>query len=188
MIYYKAYFDCVVGIDPGASGGVACYVDGRATAMKMPKDLSRLKQYLEELAKMHTPLVVLEKLSVRPDDVRPDDKGGVYMAKMFRVQKMIANFEQLKAAIEYSGVPYVLAHPMKWQSALRLRVPGEEKPARKRRYKDVAQALYPEVTATMYNCDALLLMHFGRFALGEMPRWIDENLSKKNQKTDEIEF
>lgn len=172
--------DCIVGIDPGASGGIAIYRDGhRVQTVKMPREIDDVRQLLEYYTSISRPLVFLEKLSIRPDDIAVDG-GGANLGKLFRVQRMMANFEQLKAVISVCGVPFVLVHPMKWQSYLKLRVKGikEEKPERKRRYKDTAGKLYPLVRPTMWNADALLIMHFGRRILQDEKglKWVRENL------------
>ena len=122
-------------------------------------------------------MVFIEKLAIRRDDLT----GG----KVFRIKKMIANYEQLKAVISLSGLPYCEIHPLTWQSRLNLRQAGEEKPHRKKRYKDVAQLAYPSVNATMWNCDALLIMRCGdtmlRSGAKKDERWMAENLVRTNE-------
>lgn len=72
---------------------------------------------------------------------------------------------------------------MKWQNALKLRTgKKEEKSERKRRYKEVASQLYPELKATLWNSDATLIMHFGRYILVNDPKWVKKNLPEKAQK------
>lgn len=122
----------------------------------------------------------LVKVQVRPDDAAVEG-GAVNMGKIYRIQKMLANFEHLRAVIDLSGIPYCLVHPMKWQARLCLRQKGEQKADRKKRYKEVAQKLYPDVKATMWNCDAILLMEFGRAMLSDLKgrKWILENIPKR---------
>lgn len=171
--------NCIIAIDPGANGGIAVYrPNAPLTSVKMPKSAEDIKNYLEYWKEIARPIVFIEKLSVRPDDIAVE-QGGANMGKLFRIQKMIANFEQLKTTIELSGVPYVQVHPMKWQNALKLRIKGEEKKERKNRYKKVAGDLYPEMKITLWNADALLIMHFGRYALQSMTDWVLEQLPKR---------
>ena len=73
-------------------------------------------------------------------------------------------------------VPFVLVHPQKWQNELKLRVKGEEKPERKKRYQRAAADYYPDVKATLWNADALMIMHFGRYILRNNPGWVRQNL------------
>jgi hypothetical protein len=175
----KIKINCVIGIDPGANGGIAIFIPGMKTkAIKMPKDNSDLAAIFEYYAENYKPIIFLEKLSVRPDDVAVGADGKPNMGKIFRIQKMMANFEYLKALIEMSGIPYVMVHPASWQTKLKLRVRGvhEEKADRKKRYKEHAAKLYADVNVTLWNADALLIMHFGRWALVNEPNWVKANL------------
>lgn len=178
----KIKINCVIGIDPGASGGIAVFIPGGPTKVaKMPKEIRDLADFFAYYAENFKPIIFLEKLSVRPDDIKADENGKTNMGKLFRVQKMMANFEHLKALIETSGIPYVLVHPLSWQTKLKLRVRGEheEKADRKRRYKESAAQLYPGVNVSLWNADALLLMHFGRWALVNDPKWVKANLPER---------
>lgn len=168
--------DSIIGIDPGASGGIALWAGGKASAMNMPKDMEDIRDWLEYVKESHDPIVFIEKLSVRPDDVSVSD-GKPNMGKMYRIQKMIAQYEQLKATIMMCDIPMVAVHPMKWQNALHLRKKGEEKADRKRRYRDLAAGMYPEAKATLLTGDALLIMHFGRWAVVNDSKWVSENMA-----------
>lgn len=179
----KIKIDCVIGIDPGANGGLAVFIPGNTVkAVKMPKDLMDLRDFFAYYAETYKPIIFLEKLTVRPDDITPDASGKANMGKLYRIQRMMANFEHLKALIETAGIPYVLTHPLTWQTKLKLRVKGqkEEKAERKKRYQEKAGSLYP-VKVTLWNADALLIMHFGRWALVNEPSWVKANLPQKEQ-------
>lgn len=175
----KIKINCVIGIDPGSNGGIAIFIPGMKTkAIKMPKDNSELAGMFQYYAESYKPIIFLEKLSVRPDDVAVGTDGKPNMGKIFRIQKMMANFEHLKALIETAGIPYVMVHPASWQTKLKLRVRGEqeEKADRKRRYVAKAGEWYPGVKVTLWNADALLIMHFGRWALVNDINWVRQNL------------
>lgn len=177
----KIKINCVIGIDPGAAGGIAVFVPGQTPrTIKMPKDITDLRDFFAYYIENYRPIVFLEKLSVRPDDVVVQDNRAA-MGKLYRIQKMMANFEHLKAIIETSEIPYVMVHPASWQTKLKLRVRGvhEEKADRKRRYRETAAKIYPGVDATLWNADALLLMHFGRWALVNEPKWVKANLPER---------
>lgn len=176
----KIRINCVIGIDPGVNGGIAIYIPGQNTKVaKMPKDVSDLRDFFAYYVENYKPIVFLEKLSVRPDDVMVQGDRAA-MGKMYRIQKLMANYEHLKALAETSGVPYVMVHPMTWQTGLNLRIRGqhEDKADRKRRYQDHAGKLYPGVRVTLWNADALLIMHFGRWALMNRRQWVKEQLPK----------
>ena len=174
----KMKISAVIGVDPGSNGGIAIFIPGQLSkAVKMPKDITELRDFFAYYKENYKPIVFLEKLSVRPDDVVVKDDRAA-MGKMYRIQKLMANYEHLKAIIETIGIPYVQVHPLSWQTKLKLRVRGqhEEKAVRKRRYAEVAGKLYPEVKVTMWNADALLIMHFGRYALVNEPQWVKAQL------------
>ena len=179
----KIKINCVIGIDPGANGGIAVFIPGLLPkVVKMPKDITDLRDFLASYEDVN-PIVFLEKLSIRPDDITvQNDKAA--MGKLYRIQKMMANFEQLKAIIAMSGIPYVLVHPMTWQTKLKLRVRGEhlEKSERKKMYQKKAIELYPGTNVTMWNADALLLMHFGRWALVNEPKWVQAQWPEREYK------
>lgn len=180
----KIKINCVIGVDPGANGGIAIFIPGQKTkVVKMPRENTELRDFFTYYAENYKPIVFLEKLSVRPDDVTADG-GRANMGKLFRIQTMMANFEHLKAIIEMSGIPFVLVHPLSWQTKLKLRERGshEEKADRKRRYQSHAGKLYPEIKVTLWNADALLIMHFGRWALVNEPSWVKSNLPEREYK------
>lgn len=172
--------NCVIGIDPGANGGIAVYVPGSPVkVIKMLKENTDIVDLLAHYRDNYKPVVFLEKLNVRPDDIAVGSDGKPNMGKIYRIQQMLANFEHLKALIETAGIPYILIHPASWQSKLKLREKGEEKADRKRRYQQVAGTLYKEVKVTLWNADALLIMHFGRWALMNDVKWVRANLPKR---------
>lgn len=181
MMENKLKINVVVGVDPGFGGGIAVFIPGQnVKVVKMPKDTSDLLDFFQYYADTYHPIVFLEKLSVRRDDVMSDETGA-NMGKLYRIQKMMANFEHLKAIIETTGIPYVMVHPLTWQTKLKLRVRGEheEKADRKRRYQEHAAQLYPGVKVTLWNADALLIMHFGRWALVNETNWVKANLPER---------
>lgn len=172
-----------IGIDPGKQGGIAVYIPGESIkTVKMPKDLRDLRDFFAYYAETYKPIVFLEKLSVRADDVEMMPNGKPNMGKMFRIQNLMGNYEHLKALIETAGIPYILTHPMTWQGKLKLRVRGsasqETKQERKRRYASKAAELYPGAKVTLWNSDAILIMHFGRYALVNEQSWVKANLPK----------
>ena len=180
----KIKVNCVIGIDPGANGGIAVYTPGDIPKVaKMPKDVTDLRDFLKYYADTYHPIVFLEKLSVRPDDIMVQGDRAA-MGKLYRIQRMMANFEHLKALIEIAGIPYVLVHPGKWTAYLGLRLvrkngPKETKQERKNRYKEFAQKNYPAINVTLWNADALNILHFGRKVLVNDPNWVKSNIPER---------
>ena len=116
----KITIDCIIGIDPGKNGGDCCLASNHKTeVIKMPGDLMELRQWFDYMKSICRPLVFVEKVQLRPDDV--NDNPG----KAFRVQKLLSEFEKLKTIIAMCDVPFVLVHPkngkMNWNCGLRER-------------------------------------------------------------------
>lgn len=127
----KITIDCIIGIDPGKSGGLAIWRPNYKTeVLKMPSNILDLRQYFEYIASICNPLIFLEKVQLRPDDIK-DNPG-----KAFRIQRMLADFETLKTVISVCDIPFVLVNPMKWQNTLKVRVKGEERKDRKKDFKE----------------------------------------------------
>lgn len=165
-------YDCIIGIDPGTNGGLAIWIEGQnVQTIKMPTKLIDLREYFQCIKRVSDhPIIFLEKLQLRHDDI------SVNPGKAFRIQKLMMAFQQLKDFIEVEGIPYCLVHPISWQSYLKLRLEGEDKKDRKNRYKSVASYYYPEVKVTLWNSDAILLMHFGWLKQKYDPNWINKNI------------
>ena len=165
-------FDCIIGIDPGANGGIAVWRPNKnVKTIRMPKDLQELREYLQYIKSIiKSPIIFLEKVQLRTDDVK-DNPG-----KAFRIQKLLMAFQSLKDYIEVDGIPYVLFHPISWQTTLKLRKQAEGKTERKNRYKEAAEHYYPGLKATLWNADAVLIMHAGRYKIKNDPNWVLANL------------
>ena len=173
-------FDIIIGIDPGAAGGIAYKKNGIVKTVKMPNDLNEILVLLSYLKEIGNPIAFIERLTVRPDDVFVQGSKA-NMGKMFRIQRMMQAFEHLKALMEVSDVPYCLVTPMKWQSSLGLREKGEEKTDRKRRLKDVAALLFPTQKVTLWNADALHIMRFGESAIYSDQKWLKEHINERKK-------
>lgn len=165
--------DLICGIDPGSAGGLAIWRPNCKTEVKkMPKELMDLRDYFEYLKTIcESPVIFLEKVQLHHGDMGADVPG-----KAFNIQKMLQGFEKLKVIIEVCEIPFILVHPMSWMSYLNLRKKGEDKKDRKNRFKAAAGAYYPEIKTTLWNSDALLIMHFGRKKKVNEPDWILQNL------------
>ena len=165
-------FDCVIGIDPGSNGGIATWrPNAPLKTSKMPKDLNDIRDYLQYIKSIcQRPIIFLEKVQLRADDVK-DNPG-----KAFRIQQLLMSFQKLKDYMEVEGIPYVLFHPISWQTTLKLRKQGESKSERKSRYKQVAEYYYPNIKTTLWNADAILILHAGRVKIKYEPQWVLANL------------
>lgn len=144
-----------VGIDPGASGGLAA-VDGDGTPVafaKMPETDAETLRFLTDLSG-DSIAAVIERVWSSP-------QMGVASAFKFGV-----NVGMLKMALAAARIPYDEVVPSKWQQALGCRVgtsraaggEGGDKNITKRR----AAALFPNVKMTHAIADALLIAEFCR--------------------------
>lgn len=53
--------DCIIGIDPGSNGGIVVWRPNQnATAIKMPKDINEIRDFLNYYKEICTPIVFLE--------------------------------------------------------------------------------------------------------------------------------
>lgn len=50
--------DCIIGIDPGAAGGIVVWrPNHNATAIKMPKDINEIRDFLNYYKEICTPII-----------------------------------------------------------------------------------------------------------------------------------
>lgn len=141
----------VIGIDPGASGGIAeLWVGGEVAVYPMMDDAD-LSDYFATTA--DGAIVVMELV------------GGFVGGKgnpgsaMFRFGNGYGYIRGLLAAF---GTPLHLVRPQVWQAGIP-GVKGNEKPQRKRALKEHAARLFPRAEGiTLKTCDALLIAEWGR--------------------------
>lgn len=161
----------IIGIDPGANGGICYTLDNEHITARKMMPVDEFARFLESV-KQYEPIVFLEKVNLHTTDL--SIKG-----KIFRLDKLIENYNGIRAALDIVGIPYCMVHPMKWQSALGLRIKGEAKSDRKKRYKEIASRLYG-INATLWSADAILLMRFGINMMAQNPGWVFSNIPQKN--------
>lgn len=159
-----------LGIDPGASGGLALLgPDGAvARATRMPPDAAGIYDWLKSLTQHWSSqgvavVAVLEKVWGYVGG------GGNPGSAMFSFGR---NYGQLQMALTALAIPYDEVQPATWQPALgiepcrrktrRVEAKAESKPEFKRRLKAAAQALFPQEAVTLATADALLVAEFCR--------------------------
>jgi len=180
--------DIIIGIDPGASGGIAwndtttkkvCYTS------KIPKTRSELHNCIRNI-KMNfessSILAVVEMAQRMPTD------------RQYSVVTYNAIHERILTVLEILEINYTQAHPMTWQSKMNLlkrRAKGEKKETyqeRKKRLKTAAENLNPNIKVTNYIADALLLHEFGMKGLSDYPDKLEENLVRFSRTDQELPF
>jgi hypothetical protein len=169
--------DVIYGIDPGKGGAIAKFKQGeKIEVVKMP-EFNDLCDYFDyQLTICKNPMIVIEKVQVRPGD----EVGG----KQYAIEKMLRQYTELLTVIKTRKIQYVECHPMTWQSYLKIKMGGEDRQTRKRRYCDIAKEMYPSLKVTLQNCDALLLVQFARQKLLYDKLWIIQNLKKPLKERD----
>lgn len=162
----------IVTIDPGKSGGISVFSNGRIQAVKMPKDVSEMNEYFSFLKETYEGIIVfIEKVQAFSSD---DDAPG----KKFAINKMLANYTQLLTVLQLTGFTFVEVYPISWQTSLGLKVKKDKrsKTERKRSYKEYAQNCFPEIKVNLSTCDALCLVQFALLKLKNDVSWITSRL------------
>ena len=176
-------YDKVIGIDVGLSGGIAVFWKDQIETVRMPSyqktlksgkkrnltDVLQIKQILEQQKEGYNPIIFIELVQGWLSDA--SDNAG----KAFQIQKMLANYEALKAVITVTDIPFVEVRPQDWQSYLNLKLKGESKKNRKKRYIRFAKSKY-FTPVFAWNGDALCIVEFGRRKLQHDPAWVKESI------------
>lgn len=153
-----------IGIDPGASGGLAVirtrlspngpelYSPPQVTAIKMPETPRDIWDWIRQGSSTNT-FAVIEKVG---GFVKGNPVPG---SAMFNFGKGAG---WLEMALIGAWIPYEEAMPQKWQKALGIppKKKDETKTAWKNRLKKKAQQLFPTLAAgsiTLATADALLI-------------------------------
>lgn len=182
-------YNKVIGIDPGIGGGIAIYTKNGLVASKMPSystvrnngkkrnetDINKLSEIFEQQKEDYNPIVFIELVQAWT--------GTDDAARQYQISRMLANYEALKTTITLSGIDFIQVPPQEWQSFLNLKVKGESKEDRKKRYVRFAASKYPEAKATLWSSDAICLVEFGRRKLSFDKDWVANRLPRKNEKS-----
>ena len=149
---------CVIGIDPGSSGGIAVlFVDGSVVSVrKMPDTPQDILDYLRRFC--GTELF--------------GSKVVCYMEKVGtgipgQSSKATATFARhnghLEMALLSLGIPTIEVTPQKWMKFYQLGKSSDySKTDWKNRLKSKAQQLFPREKVTLAVADALLIAEYGR--------------------------
>jgi hypothetical protein len=151
-----------IGIDPGVSGGVAVlYEGGRVELLKLAGfTLAELADRLRTIDHEHrdgmpdwAPVrVVLEE---------PSGWGPQNGAK--GIQVLFRSVGQLEGVLATLRVRTEKVLPAKWQKPMGvIAKKGTPPTEKKRRHKDLAQQLFPQLKVTNWSADALLIAEWGR--------------------------
>lgn len=159
-------YECVMGIDPGRTGGIAVVTKDNLIpyTYKMPESVQEFRTVLDNY-KDYKVVVFLEKVNMWIGDMTTkqeatESEKKAMRGKVFRLQKLIANYNEIKTCIKWQGYDLIECTPGQWQKGLSLR-PIKDKTDRKNRNKDHARYFYSGIKITHQNADALLIMQYG---------------------------
>ena len=150
-----------IGIDPGASGGIAWLFDdpAEARAEKMPatpRDMQTLLGIIREQSET-SPRAALEKLGQMPRG--KDGKAKQSGTTMF---KMGRNFGHLEASLAAEAISFEKVLAATWQMEFGLKKKWASQTVKKNAHKAVAQQLFPALKITHATADALLIAEWLR--------------------------
>lgn len=140
----------IIGLDPGASGGIAWITDGKPCVEKMPDTLQDLWQLLSDIAVMdihhgyNECKAYLEQVHSMP---------GQGVASSFKFGQ---GYGALEMALTAAGIPFERVTPQKWQKALGCLTKGDKNVSKRK-----AQELFPQMKVTHATADALLIAEYG---------------------------
>jgi hypothetical protein len=177
-----------LGIDPGASGGLACFSRDDVSVIKMPPTEGEVWNWVR--SKWYEPgmkpYAVIEMVTgwIPGKENKPDSElthGGSPGSAMF---KFGVSYGGLRMALTAAGIPFVAVPPRVWQAALgveprhhtkigRRKVWTESQPQFKRRLKELAITLFPSEKVIGATADALLLACYCRLRV-ESGNWSTE--------------
>lgn len=145
----------VIGIDPGASGGIVCLSDGGVARIlsvhKMPETERDIVELLETWKRPR--FAFIELVNAMP-------KQGV--SSVFKFGR---SYGFLRGALTALQIPFEDVTPQKWQTAMRCMSKGDKNVT-----KAAAQRLWPDVKWTHATADAALIAEYGRRRLQETGR------------------
>lgn len=168
----------IVGIDPGAGGGIAVHSNGFAKAYKMPPTISELNKFMLFLKDTYEDILVFREV-VSAWAGNADDEGG----KKFNINKMLAQQTTIEVLLEINGFRYVDIYPISWQTRLGLKPKNDKrsKTQKKASYKEFAQNCFPEVKVTLATSDALCLVQLAFVQFERDSSWVQKKLNNDQE-------
>lgn len=171
----------LIGIDPGASGGIAVMRDnGLVNAVKMPETTTDVCDFIQDTIKNNTDAdeqvyITMEKVGgftgYRKVPVRCSTCGSVIWVKeadpgsaMFKFGKGYGNLEGIIIASRYiKSLHLEEVTPQTWQKVVGAGTrSGVSKHEWKTKLKGMAQKFYPSLRVTLNTADALLILTYAR--------------------------
>lgn len=153
-----------IGIDPGASGGIAIIESGGGViSRKMPDNPHELAAELQWYANRNNVIAIVEQVQAMRGQT-DNRKQGVSSAFKFGFQA--GTIHGVLASLK---IPMELVSPVVWQRQFGLtrRSKSESITDKKNRHKAKAAQLFPSQKITHATADPLLLAEYGKRTLGD---------------------
>lgn len=142
-----------IGIDPGASGGIAFIQEdnpAKSHAIKMPETIADIFDQIELLSR----LARVEGWKIHACLEKVHSMPGQGVASSFKFGQ---GFGHLEMALTAAKIPFSYVHPQKWQKEIQCLTGGNKNISKAR-----AQQLFPHIKITHAIADALLIAEYGR--------------------------
>ena len=141
----------VLGVDPGANGGIAWITDGKACVEKMPDTLRDLWELIRDITNHPRSSLDGRKYKAYIEAVSSSPQMGVVSSFSFG-----RGYGNLEMALTAAGIPFERVRPQVWQKALGCMTKGDKNVSKRK-----AQELFPDRKITHATADALLIAHYG---------------------------
>jgi crossover junction endodeoxyribonuclease RuvC len=140
-----------IGIDPGNSGSLAAIYHDGAVIIHEFKDatLKDLYDYFDDVTIGGEPIALLEKVHAMP---------GQGVSSMFTFGQ---NFGRIEMALTSNKISFTMATPQEWMKFYGVKREKEEsKTLWKKRLRQLAEGIFPNIKVTANNADALLIANY----------------------------
>jgi hypothetical protein len=140
-----------IGIDPGNSGALAAIYYNGDVLIREFKDatIKDMYEYFEHVTVGGTPIALLEKVHAMP---------GQGVTSMFTFGK---NFGRIEMALISNKISFTMITPQEWMKYYGVkRNKDESKTVWKKRLRELAERIFPNVKVTANNADALLIANY----------------------------
>lgn len=177
----------LISIDPGASGGIACLINGTVECWKMPETQPDILINLTTARNKANGAPMTCYIEDPPKYIGQDVPSSTIFV-------MAENYGYTKGVLQALGIRTIQVTPQTWMKALNLGTKGTKKASAgagieeraaikahnaqakrdwKNKLKAEAQRRFPHLAATLKTGDALLILEYGRIA--ENYREVEQN-------------
>jgi len=137
-----------IGIDQGASGGIAYMLNGRMNCFNMPGTIEDILEQLKRIHALGQCRAFIEKVGYH--------RAGNNASASCKFARHCGHIEAILLALE---IPTYVVNPKTWQKTLGT-LP-KDKGDRKREIKAIMQQRYPHLKVTLLTADAVAICEWG---------------------------